>query len=129
LGAVLVLFPRDPDHTASVVARMIALQEDSLQGGIVVRRFEPFGRTPEARVWWLDGEPILVSAHLDTPEDAPQPDVDAVVPAVKRLGCRFVTTDLAQRADGEWRVVEVGDGQVSDLPATVEPGQLLDHLR
>jgi hypothetical protein len=33
-----------------------------------------------------------------------------------------VTTDLAQRADGRWRVV---DGQVSDFPRGVDPGPLL----
>jgi hypothetical protein len=29
--------------------------------------------------------------------------------------------DLVLRADGTWRVVELGDGQVSDRPATTEP--------
>jgi hypothetical protein len=32
------------------------------------------------------------------------------------LGLPFVTVDLALRADGVWRVIEVGDGQVSDRP-------------
>ncbi|WP_420341028.1 ATP-grasp domain-containing protein [Streptomyces xinghaiensis] len=32
------------------------------------------------------------------------------------LGCRFVSTDPALRSDGVPRVVEAGDGQVSDLP-------------
>jgi hypothetical protein len=41
---------------------------------------------------------------------------------------RFVTTDLARRADGRWRVIEVGDGQVSDLPSTVDPADLIRAL-
>ncbi|WP_446220731.1 ATP-grasp domain-containing protein [Micromonospora sp. IBHARD004] len=32
------------------------------------------------------------------------------------LDLPLVTADLALRADGVWRVVEVGDGQVSDRP-------------
>jgi hypothetical protein len=47
---------------------------------------------------------------------------------VRLFGCRFITTDLAQLADGGWRVVEVGDGQVSDLPSSADPADLYVHL-
>jgi hypothetical protein len=47
---------------------------------------------------------------------------------VRKLGCRFVTTDLAQRTDSAWRVIEVGDGQVSDLPTSTDPAALLGPL-
>ncbi|WP_240670656.1 ATP-grasp domain-containing protein [Actinoplanes solisilvae] len=30
-----------------------------------------------------------------------------------------MTVDLVRRADGVWRVIELGDGQVSDRPVTV----------
>jgi ATP-grasp domain, R2K clade family 3 len=110
-----------------IVARLVELQEDQLAGGIVVRSFEPFTGA-EARVWWLDGRPALVTPHPDTPDARPEPDLAAVEPCVKALGCRFVTTDLALRADGVWRVVEVGDGQVSDLPGTQDPALLMAAL-
>jgi hypothetical protein len=110
----------DVDAATRVVARMVALQGEHLAGGIVVRRFEPFAG-PEARVWWLDGVAVLVTAHPDTPGEKAEPDLTGVAAAVARLACRFVTTDLVRRDDGAWRVVEVGDAQVSDLPATVEP--------
>ncbi|MEW2330749.1 ATP-grasp domain-containing protein [Micromonospora chersina] len=32
-----------------------------------------------------------------------------------------MTVDLARRDDGTWRVVELGDGQVSDRPSTISP--------
>ncbi|MEU7588861.1 ATP-grasp domain-containing protein [Micromonospora sp. NPDC049230] len=32
------------------------------------------------------------------------------------------------RTDGVWRVVELGDGQVSDRPTTVEPQTMIDVL-
>lgn len=108
----------DTERLTRVVARFAALQGDDLAGGIVVRAFEPFVEAAgEARVWWTGGEPALVTAHPDTPDLRPAPDVDAVRPLVSGLKCPFVTTDLALREDGRWRVVEVGDGQVSDLPA------------
>lgn len=111
----------------TVVTKMIALQDDFLAGGLVVREYEPYDGG-EARVWWVDGEPALIGPHPDDPDLDPEPELDAVAPAVRTLGCRFITTDLARRADGQWRVVEVGDGQVSDLPATIDPIDLYAHL-
>ncbi|WP_203711178.1 ATP-grasp domain-containing protein [Asanoa siamensis] len=35
---------------------------------------------------------------------------------------------MALRADGAWRVIELGDGQVSDRPPTVAPEALLAAL-
>lgn len=110
-----------------VLARLVELQDDNLSGGIVVRSFEPLAGA-EARVWWLDGRPVLVTPHPDTPDTRPEPDLTDVEPRVKALGCRFVTTDLARLDDGAWRLVEVGDGQVSDLPVTQDPSALVGAL-
>ncbi|MFI9201346.1 ATP-grasp domain-containing protein [Streptomyces sp. NPDC053048] len=118
----------DRDRLASVVARFVELQEDFLAGGVVVRAFERFTEAGEARVWWVDGRPVLVTAHPDHPELRPEPELSAVAPAVGALGCRFVTTDLARHEDGRWRVVEVGDGQVSDLPRGAGAEALLEAL-
>ncbi|MFC5180957.1 ATP-grasp domain-containing protein [Actinomadura harenae] len=119
---------RDLARLRAVATKMIALQEEYLAGGLVVREYEELDGDGEARVWWVDGEPALVGPHPDTPDTEPEPDLSGVARAVRALGCRFITTDLARRADGAWRVVEVGDGQVSDLPATVDPMDLYAHL-
>ncbi|MEV0191529.1 ATP-grasp domain-containing protein [Kitasatospora purpeofusca] len=144
----------DLPAVARVVARFVELQGPYLAGGVVLRRFEEFTRvvwdaegtpsgTPglpddgrggrrravESRVWWLDGEPVLVGPHPDLPGCPSAPDLSGVRPPVRTLGCRFVTTDLAERADGSgWRVVEVGDGQVSELPRGIDPSRLLIAL-
>ncbi|WP_265865829.1 ATP-grasp domain-containing protein [Streptomyces sp. SKN60] len=126
-----------------VVGRFVELQGEFLAGGVVLRRFERFvrdadGRAEEARVWWVDGAPVLVGPHPDTPDVRPVPDLAAVRPLVRALGCRFVTTDLARAVgdgegdtddtDGAWRVVEAGDGQVSDLPRGVDASGLFAAL-
>ncbi|GHJ46865.1 hypothetical protein Cs7R123_42070 [Catellatospora sp. TT07R-123] len=122
----------DTAHAHRVVARMVELQDDFLAGGVVVRRFEPFqrvgDRAVEARVWWVGGRAVLVSAHPDTPELAADPDLGAIAPLVASFGRPFVTTDVALRDDGVWRVVEVGDGQVSDLPSGADPATILTNL-
>lgn len=110
----------------------IERQGSDLAGGLVVRAFEPLtgtgGRATEARVWWVRGEPVAVGPHPDQPDTVVEPDLAGVAEAVAALGCPFVTTDLAQRADGTWRVVEVGDGGVSDFPRGADPAPLLRAL-
>lgn len=114
----------DPVRLSAVVARMVALQGPALTGGVVLRAFERL-RGPEVRVWWADGAPVLAGPHPDAPDaPVPCPDLTRVAECVRALGCRFVTTDVALRADGVWRVVEVGDGQVSDLPSGTDPSAL-----
>ena len=46
--------------------------------------------------------------------------------AVAGLGLPFVTVDLAVRSDGAWRVIGLGDGQVSDRPATTSAEALVN---
>lgn len=115
-----------------VVTTFLDLQGEDLYGGIVLRAFEDFtdaeGRTDQARVWWLDGAPVMITAHPDTPEQEVDPDLTGLDEAVAALGARFITTDLARRADGVWRVIEVGDGQVSDFPARTDVRPLIDAL-
>jgi hypothetical protein len=110
-----------------VVSRFLELQGDDLAGGLVLRGFEEF-TGPQARVWWVDSEPVLVTAHPDTPDAIVTPELDHIAPCVRALDCRFITTDVARRADGVWRVIEVGDGQVSDLPAGVDATVLFQTL-
>ncbi|MGW1990035.1 ATP-grasp domain-containing protein [Embleya sp. NPDC001921] len=118
----------DVAHTRSVVRTFLERQGAELQGGVLYRAFEEFTGA-ETRVWWVDGVPVLSTAHPDTPGGhTDPPDLAAVRTAVEELGSPFCTTDLARRRDGAWRVIEVGDGQVSDLPAGVPPRALLEPL-
>jgi hypothetical protein len=120
-----------PDVADAVAAWAVAdrfrqLRDDDFEGGFVLRRFEPFV-SAEVRTWWVNGVCRLVGPHPDTPHDNPAADVDlsAVAPLIAALRLPFVTVDLALRTDGVWRVVELGDGQVSDRPATIGPEELV----
>ncbi|MFD4143153.1 ATP-grasp domain-containing protein [Streptomyces sp. NPDC058572] len=125
--------PADARQLHRIVGRFVELQAEFLAGGIVLRSFERFVRdesiAPELRVWWLDGEPRLITPHPDSRVTATTaPELAHVVPSVRSLGCRFVTTDVALREDGTWRVIEVGDGQVSDLHPAWDPAALAGLL-
>ncbi|MFI9815113.1 ATP-grasp domain-containing protein [Saccharothrix variisporea] len=112
----------------AVARRFRELRDDDFTGGFVLRRFEEF-TSAEVRTWWVDGVCRLVGPHPDTPDSpVPDPDLSEIGPLVAGLRLPFVTADLVRRADGRWRVVEVGDGQVSDRPRSVAPEVLVRAL-
>jgi hypothetical protein len=112
-----------------VASRFRELRGDDFDGGFVLRRFESFTGA-ETRTWWVGGECRLVTAHPDSPDDPPGPGLDLaeVAPLVERLSLPFVTVDLALRTDGVQRVIELGDGQVSDRPAGTPAAALIAAL-
>ena len=114
-----------PDRAWAVASRFRQLREDDFTGGFVLRAFEHF--TPgEVRTWWRYGRCVFIGPHPDGgPADLPS-DVDFLAPLVASFP--FVTVDLARRVDGVWRVIELGDGQVSDRPRTVPVADFVHHL-
>lgn len=113
----------------AIVERFVELRGEDLVGGIVVRAFEELIGN-EARTWWINGSCALVTAHPDTPDAmlAIGAEISSIASPIRALGAPFVTVDVAYHRDGRLRVIEVGDGQVSDLPSSVNPRQLLVAL-
>jgi hypothetical protein len=109
-----------------VASRFRQLRDDDFTGGFVLRGFEPFD-SAEVRTWWVNGVCLLVGPHPDTPHADPCDEFDpaTIAPLVAALQLPFVTVDLARRTDGTWRVIEVGDGQVSDRPITIPAEDLV----
>lgn len=120
---------QDRDAAWTVASRFLELREDEFVGGFVLREFEPFVG-PEIRTWWVGGQCVLAGPHPDTPDDQPPvpAEIDLITSAVRSLSLPFVTADLVQRADGIWRVVEVGDGQVSDRPNTIDAAVMISAI-
>jgi hypothetical protein len=119
----------DADATWAIVTRFLELRADSFVGGLVLRRFERFAGA-EVRTWWVNGDCALTTAHPDTP-DMPlpeEPDPGRIRDAVGELDLPFVTVDFARRHDGVWRVVELGDGQVSDRPVSTAASEFIAAL-
>ena len=79
-----------------------------IEGGFAVRRLEAFMPDTERRYFVIDG-----TAHAPN-EERPTPEI--VSEAAQRVSkSRFFSVDVARTKDGQDRIVEVGDGQVSDL--------------
>lgn len=98
-GSVVTDLARLPD----VIARMKKYR-GQIEGGVCVRRLEPFLSESEQRYFVFQGRAYSSSGDI--------PDV--VQEAVERCTSPFFSVDVIQRSDGVLRIVELGDGQVSD---------------
>ena len=115
-----------------VVTRFVELQGDDLAEGLVFREYVPFERAGthprsgmplarEFRLFFLDGAPLAAFPYwAEGDYGGLAPPVDEMRPVAARVRSRFFTMDVARRADGEWMIVELGDGQVAGLPDGVD---------
>lgn len=122
--------PSASDRTAveRVVGRLIELQEDDLNEGLVFREFIQFEPlvdhdrsgmplTKEFRLFFLDGEPFFSTEYWDQGDyHGSSPPIEQFAKIGRSIESRFFTMDVAQRPGGEWIIVELGDGQVAGLP-------------
>lgn len=93
-----------PEQVSALVSEMRRFR-GTIEGGFCVRRVEGFLSDTERRFFVLDGIPYAATG-----------DVPPIVnECVKRRQNRFYSVDVIKRTDGEFRIVEIGDGQVSDL--------------
>ena len=94
-----------PEEAAAVLSEMMRIR-GTIEGGICIRRFESFRPGSETRYFVIEGLPHGPSAKGVT---------DLVAECARRIHSPFYSVDVAIREDGVERVVEIGDGQVSDL--------------
>ncbi len=117
----------DRGRARQVAERLAELRGDFFDTGFVIRRFERF-QPAEWRSWWVDGECRMISAHPDSPDISPPPDLDltALAPDIATLELTFASVDVTRSKDDDsLRIIEVGDGQVSDRPSTTDPTTFL----
>ncbi len=57
------------------------------------------------------------------------PDFSDFERLARRIDARFFTMDVAMLESGQWAVVELNDGGVSGLPASIDPRDLFAALR
>jgi hypothetical protein len=97
-------FVAKPEEVGAVVAEMQKYR-GLIEGGVCVRQFEDFVPGSQKRYFVLHQRPHAVSDHVPA----------LVSECIQRIPSPFFSVDIAMRADGVPRVVEIRDGQVSDL--------------
>jgi ATP-grasp domain-containing protein len=94
---------RDVSEIPVILERMMKYRGE-IEGGVCARRIEDFDPKSESRHFVYQGKPF--SRTGDTPE--------IVAIAAQRILSPFFSVDVARRRDGVLRIIELGDGQVSD---------------
>lgn len=77
----------------------------NIEGGICVRQVENFLAETEERYFVVNGTAFSRTNIV--------PDI--VLECTERLPNLFYSVDICQNAEGNYRIIEIGDGQVSDL--------------
>lgn len=128
LEACFIPSAADRAAVERVVRRFLELQGDQLNEGLVFRRFVPLQAltlhsrsgmplSREFRAFVLDGEVLHVEKYWDEGDYAgEEPPLDLFRAQIAKVQSRFFTLDVVQGADGQWLIVELGDGQVAGLP-------------
>ncbi|BCU75808.1 hypothetical protein llg_05230 [Luteolibacter sp. LG18] len=97
---------RSTEGVGRLVADMVKFRGE-IEGGFCVREVEDFIPESEVRYFVILGIPFS--------NDPNQPVPDIVVEAASRIRSPFFSVDVIRRSDGVERIVEIGDGQVSDV--------------
>lgn len=81
--------------------------QGGIQGGICIRRWEDWQPNSEIRWFVWQGQAYGPERELAAPEP--------VLIASERIDSPFFSVDIVRDVMGRWRIVELDDGQVSDL--------------
>jgi len=95
----------DPSQIGALVEKMENFR-GTIEGGLCIRRVEKLRPETETRYFVLEGRPY-------SPDGTKPPAI--VFECAERIASPFFSVDVALNESGERRIVELGDGQVSDL--------------
>jgi len=81
----------------------------TIEGGLVVREYESLYPNSEKRYFIINGRFYGQDVSFDMRA------MNLLVRVARDIPSPFFSVDIAERIDGTFRVIEIGDGQVSDL--------------
>lgn len=78
-----------------------------IEGGLVFRKVEEFDKTSETRFFILNG-------FINAPKEVPEAMMNLAEKITQQHNAFFYTIDIIKQED-KYKVIEIGDGQVSDM--------------
>ncbi|NQX91944.1 MAG: ATP-grasp domain-containing protein [Flavobacteriales bacterium] len=111
-----------------IIKRFIELRGDYLNQGIVLRKFVELQHltnhsesgmplTKEFRMFFLEKKLHSIYQYWDEGEYGDSsPETEVFEKIAQSIQSNFFTMDVAQKVDGTWIIMELGDAQVSGLP-------------
>ncbi len=131
----------DSDKVKSVVDKFIELRGDSLNEGLVFRQFEELEfltehsksgmpLTKEFRIFFANKKIVKVFDYWDEGEYGnTKPELDDFIEIAQKIDSKFFTMDVAKKKNGEWIIMELGDGQVAGLPDNADRKEFYNNLK
>lgn len=95
-----------PEDIQLVLAEMKKYR-GTIEGGICVRQVEDFIPESEQRYFVIDRKVFAANCTQEIP--------NIVIECSKRIESNFLSIDVINTKEGTKRIVEIGDGQVSDI--------------
>lgn len=131
----------DREQVTSVVKKFIDLQGDDFNEGLVFREYVELEAltqhstsgmplTKEFRAFIKHGTVIAVYKYWDEGDyQGVEPAIEAFEAIIPTIKSNFFTMDIAQKKDGPWIIVELGDGQVAGLPDNADKTAFYAQLK
>lgn len=130
---------QDKDSIKRITERFMELRGSYFNEGLVYRKFEALAAigdhpqsgmplTKEFRLFFLYGKLIAQSKYWEAIDYEADIDLTPFQTIAQTIESNFFTMDIAQRENGEWIIMELGDGQVSGLPNTIDAVNFFKHI-
>jgi hypothetical protein len=128
LTACFIPNASDNTNVQQVVNRFLELQGSDLNEGLCFRAFLDFEQVGhhaqsgvplmrEFRQFYFDGQLIARFPYWDQGSyGSDVPDPSLFLSVATRIKSRFFSMDIARLKSGHWKIIELGDGQVTGLP-------------
>jgi len=116
--------PVNCDEMNKYIEMFIKQRGEFYTGGIVIKEYvdlkKYFGMfTNEFRAFYMWGYLLSLSPNSNQPETCETVPID-FVNKFSTLKSNFYTVDFAELSNGQWIIIEVGDGQVSGVSTGLE---------
>jgi len=130
----------DSNHVKSVVDKFLELRGDSLNEGLVFRQFveleyltehskSGMPLTKEFRIFFVNKRIVNVFDYWDEGEYGDtKPELDEFIEIAQTIKSNFFTMDIAKMKNGDWIIMELGDGQVAGLPDNADRNEFYENL-
>lgn len=131
----------DSDKVKSVVNKFIELRGGSLNEGLVFRQFEELEYltehsksgmplTKEFRIFFANKKIVKIFDYWDEGEyGETKPELDSFIDIAQNIDSNFFTMDVAKKKNGDWIIMELGDGQVAGLPVNADKDEFYSELK
>ena len=120
------------DAALRVIDRFRELQGESLVGGLVFKRYIPLvpagAPALEQRAFMVGGKVIGCWPRTERAAELGSPPASLLEAIASAIPSPFASADLGRDLEGQWWLLEVGDGQVSALPQEDAAGAIFAAL-